>query len=183
MPFKKVKRYQMVFDARKNELPEPTLPDGFFWVPWSDNLLAKHAEVKHKSFRNELDAELFPTFSQYESCLRLMDSIASRSGFVPDATCMIAFGTHTRILDYCANIQGIKVKVDVGAIQNVAVMPGYRRRGLGFALVAKCLRGFKRNGTDQVTLEVTAENGVAVRLYQRLGFVIFNTIYKESFSL
>lgn len=183
MPVRYIKRYQMVFDAEKTALPKPVLPNGFFWVPWSNSVLETHARVKFNGFRGEMDADLFPSFSQYESCLRLMHSIVSREGFLPAATCLIAFGEPHRPLEYCANIQGVRLRIDFGAIQNVAVVPGYRKRGLGHALLANCLHGFHRSGVVRVSLEVTAENDVAVRLYKRLGFQIVKTVFKESFTI
>jgi len=66
----------------------------------------------------------------------------------------------------------------VGAIQNVGVTPAWRGRGVGEALVLQTLHGFRRAGLGRALLEVTARNEGAQRLYRRLGFRRFKTLYK-----
>ena len=46
------------------------------------------------------------------------------------------------------------------------------------ALVLKALHGLQRCGAHRVHLEVTAQNGSAVRIYRRLGFRCRKTLYK-----
>ena len=54
------KRYRMQFDLRSAVFPELPLPEEFAVHPWEDRLVSSHAEVKFRSFRNELDANVFP---------------------------------------------------------------------------------------------------------------------------
>ena len=39
------------------------LPAGFKFHAWSHRLLNAHAEAKYRSFRNELDANVFPVWA------------------------------------------------------------------------------------------------------------------------
>ena len=56
-PVSYVKRYKMEMDLR--DLPaQPALPPSYRFVPWSRDLLDAHAEVLHRSFRQEIDAPL-----------------------------------------------------------------------------------------------------------------------------
>ena len=180
MTFAYIKRYQMVVDLAKVVLPEGPLPTGFHFLEWHPAFLERHAKTKYLSFCNEMDARIFPSFRQYDACLRLMRSIAGKSGFLPETTWLIVQGEPFKEVRDCATIQGLRHADDLGAIQNVAVLPGFRRRGLGLALVLKSLHGFHVAGVNQVTLEVTAENTPAVRLYEKLGFHAVKTIYKET---
>jgi len=180
MSFTYIKRYQMVIDLPGTLIPVSILPDGLDFLPWHPSLLERHAKTKYLSFCHEIDAQVFPTFRQYSSCLRLMNSIASKPGFLPGATWLIVQGEAGTPVKDCATIQGLKHTDTFGAIQNVAVLPQFRRRGLGEALVNCSLRGFQEAGIEQVSLEVTAENLVAVRLYERLGFKIIKTVMKET---
>ena len=66
----------------------------------------------------------------------------------------------------------------VGAIQNVGVVPAWRGRGIGEALVLQALHGFHWAGMVRGLLEVTAQNEIAQRLYRRLGFRRTKTLYK-----
>jgi len=95
---------------------------------------------------------------------------------------LIAYGDSNEIFEYVANIQGLKLADDIGAIQNVAVLPEYRRRGIGQALVQGALQGFQRAGVQRVTLEATSDNLTAVNLYDRIGFTTFRVYYREIFG-
>jgi len=58
-----------------------------------------------------------------------------------------------------------------GHITNVAVSPGYRRRGIGSRLIEDLLeQSHERFGLTEYTLEVRISNVEAVRLYSRFGF-------------
>jgi ribosomal protein S18 acetylase RimI-like enzyme len=156
--------------------PVPELPEGFFWVPWDAKLLDVFAEVHYLSFRDTLDAQLFRSFGNRAGCWHVMNEIHGKAGFLPLATWLIAGAKGC-----CACIQGIAVTEDEGGIQNVAVLPRFRGQGLGRALVLQTLHGFAGEGLRRATLEVTAENGTAFLLYQRLGFRKIDTSYKEIF--
>jgi ribosomal protein S18 acetylase RimI-like enzyme len=108
--------------------------------------------------------------------------VANSPLFLADATLLIGYGNSKDLFEYVANIQGLKLSDDVGAIQNVAVLPEYRRRGLGMALVQGALQGFQRAGVKRVTLEATTDNVTAVNLYQRLGFTTFHVYQREIFD-
>ncbi len=172
----------MAYDLVRRPVADPLLPDGFVWVPWAPSLLNVHAEVKYRGFCDELDGSIFPSFSTLENCKRLMDVIVSRVGFLPAATWLIGRTPqpNTRMREYCATIQGLKHSSESGGIQNVAVLPGFRRQGLGELLVRKALFGFQQHRIQKVALEVTAENHTAVQLYLRIGFQTLQTVYKES---
>lgn len=187
MEIRYVKRYQMMFDFATTPLPAAVLPDDFVWVPWHPRYCDIHGRVKYLSFRNDLDGVVFPTFTRFDACLRLMRSIASNVGFLPKTTWLIAHRvpiSHPNNedgLEYCATIQGLRTDSKTGGIQNVAVRPEFRRHGLGRALVLKALAGFCDSGCQKVTLEATAENFPAVHLYWGIGFETIRTVYKEAF--
>ena len=60
--------------------------------------------------------------------------------------------------------------LDEGSIDNIAVAPPYRRRGIGDALLADAVRRGREEGLSFITLEVRASNTPAVRLYEKHGF-------------
>lgn len=184
------KRYRMELDLRT---PPPgaagvggpaALPPGFFWVPWHDGLLDAHAEVKAACFQDETDAVVFPCLGSHAGCRDLMTVIRSRPGFCPAATWLVAASVAPD--DYAsapaggcvATVQGVIDESGFGAIQNVGVVPDYRGRGLGRALVVKALAGFAAAGAGRAFLEVTARNEPAVRVYRDLGFRCYRTIYR-----
>lgn len=165
------KRYRMELNLRDLP-PEAYLPAGYAWVPWRDDLIDRHAEIMFHSFRDELDAVLFPSFASQSGCRTLMRAIWSKAAFVPEATWLLAGPSGA-----CGTVQGLRDKY-FGSIQNVGVAPEHRGRGLGRLLMLQALHGFRRAGLNHAYLEVTARNDSAVRLYKHLGFKSTRTIYK-----
>jgi ribosomal protein S18 acetylase RimI-like enzyme len=168
-----VKRLRM--EAPLRHLAGPAPPRGFALVPWSEELLESHADVKWLSFRDTLDASIFPNLSSLDGCIRLMRTIAAHPGFVPEATWL----AHGRF-GYCGCIQGVRSAGRAGMIQNLAVIDECRGRGIGRALLAATLIGFRNVGLLSAQLEVSARNTCAVRLYENAGFRSFKTFYRET---
>ncbi|MDE2890004.1 MAG: ribosomal protein S18-alanine N-acetyltransferase [Gemmatimonadota bacterium] len=55
-------------------------------------------------------------------------------------------------------------------LANLAVLPAFRRRGLGRRFLAAVLNGLSERNADVVTLEVRVSNLSAIGLYRKLGF-------------
>ncbi|MFN5755526.1 MAG: GNAT family N-acetyltransferase [Planctomycetia bacterium] len=171
------KRFRMDADLSAPRRPLP-LPTGYRFVSWNEALLDVHARTKHRSFRGEIDALVFPCLGNIEGCRRLMREIRNKPGFLPAATWLVVRNDALGELEWCATIQGVVDKLGVGSIQNIGVVPSHRGFGLGTCLIEQALAGFRGKGLRRAFLEVTAENSGAVRLYQRLGFRRTKTIYK-----
>jgi GNAT superfamily N-acetyltransferase len=168
------KRFRMEIDLVSDPPAGPAhLPSPLAWIPWEESLLDRHAAVKFECFRDELDSRVFPSLAHLTGCHRLMREIRRKPGFLPEATWLID-GPDGPI----ATIQGVIDRGPVGAIQNVGVIPKYRGRGLGQALVRKSLQGFRAAGLERAFLEVTADNGPAVHLYRTVGFRRSRTLYR-----
>ncbi|RMG40162.1 MAG: GNAT family N-acetyltransferase [Planctomycetota bacterium] len=150
----------------------PPLPEGYRWVAWDGTraLIERHAAAKYRAFVDTIDAYVFPCLGDREGCRRLMFDIARTSGFLPEATWLLEYQGAVGGRVDCGTIQGIVRAADWGAVQNVGIVPEHRRRGLGRALLLKCLAGFQESGIRRVTLEVTEQNRTAARLYASLGF-------------
>jgi hypothetical protein len=175
------KRYRMEFDLEQQVVERPVLPEQYVWLPWRQDLLDRHASVKAQSFKQEIDAHVFPCLADYYGCLRLMQEIVLQRNFCPQSTWLV--GTvdgPDQLLVECGTIQGICPSEYLGSIQNVGVIPGHRGVGLGRALVLKSLEGFRAAGRKRATLEVTATNHNAVELYRSLGFCVTRTMYREA---
>ena len=72
-----------------------------------------------------------------------------------------------RIIGYA----GMGVVIDEAHITNVAVLPEYRGKKLGEALMRKLMETAKQLGAVTMTLEVRVSNHVAQSLYRKLGFL------------
>jgi ribosomal-protein-alanine N-acetyltransferase len=60
--------------------------------------------------------------------------------------------------------------VKKGHVISIAVLPEYRRRGIGTALLTHCLKNLEEYGAKECFLEVRVSNEVAKSLYSKLGF-------------
>lgn len=166
------KRYCM--ERSLDDPPPVDPPPGFRFVPWQEHLLDLHADVLFASFADDLDGKVFPNLADRDGCRHLMRAVRELRGFCPSA-CWLLAGPD----GYAGAIQGV-VTGGWGLVQNLGVCPEARGRGVGAALLARCLRGFARAGADGCRLEVTADNTPAVRLYKRFGFRATRVRYKPA---
>jgi ribosomal protein S18 acetylase RimI-like enzyme len=173
------KRYRMEIDLFGRDLSRHLPSPDYRILPWDLSLLEAFALAKYNSFRNEIDANVFPCLGDLAGCRRLMSDIVRKPGFLPESAWLAVYSPNgCEQPEYCGTIQGIRDKSGMGAIQNLGVTPEHRDRGLGTALLFRSLEGFRGAGVRRVFLEVTSNNDGAIRLYHRLGFVTTKTVYK-----
>ena len=172
------KRYRMEIQLDQSPVVPAALPDGYFWSSWNEADIERHAFAKFRSFRDELDSEVFSCLGDYYGCLRLMKEIAHQDAFLGPATWLISWMNQDHAPQDCGTIQGIAVTDQLGSIQNLGVVPEHRGLGLGRALVLKALEGFQKAHLKRAVLEVTANNTSAVELYRSIGFCVVRTMYR-----
>lgn len=174
------RRLRLEIDLTRCHIAKPVLPVGYRWLEWSPELLDRHAAVKFRCFETEQDGQVFPSLRSEDGCRRLMDYIATNPQFVPNATWLLVCDeAASGMLADCGTIQGLSSFPESGAIQNVGIVSGHRGRGLGRSLVQAALCGFRESGLTHISLEVTAANVPAVKLYQSLGFLVTKTLYRS----
>jgi RimJ/RimL family protein N-acetyltransferase len=54
----------------------------------------------------------------------------------------------------------------------MGVLKAYRGRGIGTALLVRCLEEARDQGLERVELDVYASNPIAIRLYEKYGFQV-----------
>ncbi|MEM0924853.1 MAG: GNAT family N-acetyltransferase [Planctomycetota bacterium] len=184
------KRYRMEFDLRGWYGGMIEIPPRYELLPYAPELVREHATAKYNSFRQELDANVFPCLARRDGCMRLMRDITTRRDFVAAATWLVRYrGTSppgstspfegTSQPEAVGTIQGLAID-GWGAIQNLGIDPAHRGKGLGSILLSKAAAGFRAAGVDRMHLEVTTENTGAIRLYERLGFKRTSVVYKAA---
>jgi ribosomal protein S18 acetylase RimI-like enzyme len=170
-PITYFKRFRM--EAGLANATPPEVPPGFEWQAWEPGLLDAHASVLCASFEGQIDSVVFSSLGDAGGCRNLMATLVLKAGFVPGATWLLVGPDGP-----CGSVQGLRERRGSGAIQNVGIVPRYRCRGLGAVLVRQAMVGFREAGLTRVSLEVTAQNERAERLYRRLGFRRVKTLYK-----
>jgi ribosomal-protein-alanine N-acetyltransferase len=84
----------------------------------------------------------------------------------PSSLCFGAHDEEGALLGYLI----VSRYVDAWHIMNIAVAPGYRRRGIAAALLERLFAVTEGEAQRGYTLEVRVSNTGAIRLYERLGF-------------
>ena len=171
------KRYRMECDLADLPSDRPATPAGYRLLADEQSTARMHADAKFESFRGEVDAHVFPCLGRRDGCLRLMREIASRGCFVPEATWLIQ--TTDRPARCVGTVQGLAID-GWGAIQNLGIVPDHRGRGLGTVLLWHAGVGFREAGLNRMHLEVTGDNPDAMRLYERIGFRVADTVFKAA---
>jgi len=72
-----------------------------------------------------------------------------------------------KVIGYC----GMWLIIDEAHITNIAVLPEYRGRKLGEALMLEVKKHASQRGVGRMTLEVRVSNTVAQSLYRKHGFI------------
>lgn len=65
---------------------------------------------------------------------------------------------------------GVQEVFSEAYITNIAVLPQYRKNGIGKALMLSAADGAMNRNCEFLTLEVRESNSAAIRLYESLGF-------------
>lgn len=171
------KRFRMELDLDRVDLSAPAVEPPYRLIGWSERAIRDHARAKYASFREEMDATIFPCLARLDGCLRLMKDLAARDNFVPEATWLITHQPDRKPAEPIGTIQGLSVE-NWGAIQNLGIAAPHRGHGLGAVLLARAAAGFRQVGLQKMHLEVTTDNTAAIRFYQRLGFRKARTVFK-----
>jgi ribosomal-protein-alanine N-acetyltransferase len=82
--------------------------------------------------------------------------------------CFLAKNDDGRAVGFCS----VWRVADELHINNLAVLPGFRRAGIGSALLQHVLLHGAQSGALRATLEVRQSNDAARMLYERFGFTV-----------
>jgi ribosomal-protein-alanine N-acetyltransferase len=67
--------------------------------------------------------------------------------------------------------------VKKGHVVSVAVLQEHRGKGIGWSLMVEAINGLTARRADEIYLEVRVSNDLAIRMYQRLGFLIKSRLH------
>ena len=85
----------------------------------------------------------------------------------PGVSCLLVAKTETgHVVGFC----GFWRVLDELHINNLAVLPEYRRQGIASRILAHVFAEGRKVGAGRATLEVRRSNEIARRLYEHLGF-------------
>lgn len=87
----------------------------------------------------------------------------------PNVSCLlVAKDSEGRVVGFC----GFWRVLDELHINNLAVLPEFRRQGIASMILNRVFDEGRRGGAGRATLEVRRSNEIAQRLYARFGFTV-----------
>ncbi len=150
-------------DLTQEPLPKPTFPPKFQLQPLSHFTNQALEGPFFNMFNNSKDRFwLDQTQEQRKESFNFW--FDRKRAFVEEATGVLLKGDEIIGLTVVRPIQ------DIGMLGPIAILPEYRRRGLGRALLAYSFQGTLKSGIPTMQLEFDVTNEPAHRLYQELGF-------------
>jgi ribosomal protein S18 acetylase RimI-like enzyme len=170
--FQRHPRLFMTLPLRDRRPPFRKMPDDFELRRWNDQDYQGAAAVITGSYRNHIDSEINDQYRTVTGSLRFLNNIVRFPGcgqFDIESS-FVAYHKATRTpvgLILCS-----QVRHDVGHITQVCVLPDYRGKGIGEALLAANVEDLQRRAFEMLSLTVTEANRGAVDLYKRLGYTV-----------
>jgi len=148
-------------------VPQYTLPPDYSLIPYSPSYKDFMITIKYEGNRGTTGNPLVHGVSSREETEHEVEkTLSGRFGaFLPTASIMLLQGEKAVGCTTC-----IRRPDGVGILTNVTILPEYRQRGLGKALVIESLHRLHRLDVSRVQLSVVASNDSAMKIYCDLGF-------------
>ncbi|MGH9500783.1 MAG: GNAT family N-acetyltransferase [Terriglobales bacterium] len=137
---------------------------------WSEQDYQSAAAIITSAYRGHVDSEINDQYRTLSGSLRFLNNIVRFPGcgtFDLDAS-FVAVHPKTRTL--LGLILCSRVRNDVGHVTQVCVLPEYRSKGIGEALLERTIHNLRQQKFSLLSLTVTEANRRAVDLYLRMGF-------------
>jgi ribosomal protein S18 acetylase RimI-like enzyme len=168
--FRRQPRLFMAMPLSRPSRPAPSVFPDFEIRPWLDSDYQSAAAIITAAYRGHVDAEINDQYRTLSGSLRFLNNIVRFPGcgiFDAESSFVVQDKTtrHMVGLILCS-----RVRHDVGHVTQVCILPEYRSRGVGEALIACTANALRKRKFSLLSLTVTEANVRAVQLYNRLGF-------------
>jgi ribosomal protein S18 acetylase RimI-like enzyme len=138
-------------------------------IPWDHALIAQAAVMTAASYFNHPDYEILKDYHTPANCEDYLRGLVTNPGcgvFLPDASFLCLDGDgNPRGYVICSRISDGRA-----LIPQIATHPAWQGRGIGAALINRCLRQLRAMNFHSLSLVVTEDNSRACEWYQRMEF-------------
>ena len=182
------RRFMEIPAADAFRLP-PRDPAGVSIAPWLEAKQDDSARLVAAAYRGHVDSDINDQYRSPSGARRFLSNIVQYPGcgtfFAPASYAAVVSGraagasggaAGASINESRGALCGISlaslVAGQTGHITQICVAPSHRGTGVGYALLRQSLLALAEHGCRRVSLTVTAANHGAVRLYQRMGFIV-----------
>lgn len=173
--FRLYRRQFMLLDLAKVAKSKAGVSAGMRLTRWNDRYFEPCTKLIYLAYANHVDGDINDQYRSRAGALRFLKNIILLPGcghFVPGAS----FVLHEAGSDELVGaVLTSEVSSGVGHTTQICVLPGYQGHGIGQMLMQTAIDALQSMKFRELTLTVTSENDVAVRLYERLGFRTIRT--------
>jgi ribosomal protein S18 acetylase RimI-like enzyme len=138
--------------------------------PWTEADYQPSAAVITAAYRSHVDAQINDQYHTLSGSLRFLNNIVR----FPGCGVFDAESSFVAVDRRAKNLIGLilcsRVRHDVGHVTQVCILPEYRSRRIGEALLAATEANLRKRNFALLSLTVTEANARAVALYRRLHF-------------
>jgi GNAT superfamily N-acetyltransferase len=137
---------------------------------WMEPDYQPAAGIITASYYAHIDSEINDQYRTNAGSLRFLNNIVRFPGcgvFDPESSFVVS---HRSTGSLVGLILCSRVRDDVGHVTQVCLIPDFRGKGLGEALLARTCSALGGRGFKLLTLTVTEANHRAVDLYRKIGF-------------
>ena len=170
--FQRYPRLFMLYPLKGTSETEVPLAPGIEIRRWTEADYQDVASVITLAYRSHIDSEINDQYRSVTGSLRFLNNIVRfpGCGTFDSASSFVAVHRPSRAI--IGAILCSRVKDDVGHVTQVCVLPEYRGKHIGEALLSATAGELRRRKFANISLTVTEANHGAVELYKRLGYDI-----------
>lgn len=149
-----------------------------------DAVVMRYSEDKYIALKANKDIELSPlSISNSHEYMNIQNQafINSPNGSTIDEIevkdYIVQYANDEDLIGICSTgkkpcgVYELSINGDVGWINTLGIVPIYQKKGLGKALIVKCIEKLQEKKIDQIKLLVITTNYVAVKMYRDSGFI------------
>ena len=147
-------------------------------TPEEVNYSLKELWIKLAQEMYELEQYTLPSESNADLWLKYIQSeIVEGRGFLLgafDENVLVGFAAASFARSF-----PMQVSERMGTINDLYVLPTYRRKGIGSNLVKGCLEKMESSDVDSIRINLVSGNEAALELYRKLGFEKYRLSVKK----
>lgn len=137
---------------------------------WSEQDYQSAAAIITSAYRGHVDSEINDQYRTLSGSLRFLNNIVRFPGCGTFDLESSFVAVHPKTRTLLGVILCSRVRSDVGHVTQVCVLPEYRSKGIGEALLERTANSLRQRKFSLLSLTVTEGNTRAVELYLRMGF-------------
>jgi ribosomal protein S18 acetylase RimI-like enzyme len=140
-------------------------------APWQEFRHEEAARLISHAYEGHVDASINDQYRTAMGARRFLTNIVQYPGcgaFYPAASWVALERAGHTLSGICL---ASMVAEDAGHITQVCIAPEHRSAGLGYEMLRRSMVALAANGARTVSLTVTAGNDLAIRLYERMGYL------------